>query len=68
MRHHIVAEKLPDGETLKEWHMVRGEEQRSMCGRDLAEGAAELPDDAWGTDSARPFCHTCGALYLREVP
>ncbi|WP_329466705.1 hypothetical protein [Streptomyces sp. NBC_01431] len=68
MRHRIVAERLPDGDMLKEWHMARADEQVSMCGRDLAENADELPDDAWGTNRARPFCHTCGALYLREVP
>ncbi|MFI6683868.1 hypothetical protein [Streptomyces sp. NPDC050485] len=68
MRHRIVAERLPDGNILKEWHMARGDEEQAMCGRDLAENAEELPDDAWGTDRARPFCHTCGALYLREVP
>ncbi|KOU42847.1 hypothetical protein [Streptomyces sp. WM6378] len=67
MRHRIVAER-PDGDTLKEWHMVRGDEKQAMCGHDLVEGADEQPDDAWGTDRAHPFCHTCGALYLREVP
>ncbi|MFE9120013.1 hypothetical protein [Streptomyces sp. NPDC007172] len=68
MRHRIVAERLPDGDTLKEWHMVRGDEQLSMCGRELDPGADEQPDDAWGTETAHPFCHTCGALYLRETP
>lgn len=68
MRHRIVAEGLPDNGIVKEWHMVRGDEEQAMCGRDLAENAEELPDDAWGTDRARPFCHMCGALYLREVP
>ncbi|MET9359533.1 hypothetical protein ABZX93_01280 [Streptomyces sp. NPDC006632] len=67
MRHYIVAEQLPDG-VVKEWHMVRGEEQHSMCGREVAEGVAELPAEAWGTERAHPFCHTCGALFLREVP
>ncbi|MFG3280856.1 hypothetical protein [Streptomyces sp. NPDC048111] len=68
MRHRIVAEKLPDGDTLKEWHMVRGDEQHAMCGHELEANAEEQPDGAWGTDTAHPFCHTCGALYLRETP
>lgn len=68
MSHRIAAERLPDTGTLKEWHMARGDERQAMCGRDLAENAEELPEDAWGTEQARPFCHTCGALYLREVP
>ncbi|MCX5384057.1 hypothetical protein [Streptomyces sp. NBC_00083] len=67
MRHRIVAEPLPDG-VLKEWHMVRGAEEQTMCGRELVEGAQEQSEDAWGTDRAHPFCHTCGALYLRETP
>ncbi|RVU20014.1 hypothetical protein EOT10_28880 [Streptomyces antnestii] len=69
MEHHIIAEMTePGGSTLKEWHMVRGEQPESMCGRELDLSAQKLSSDAWGTDQARPFCHTCGALFLREVP
>ncbi|WP_371650217.1 MULTISPECIES: hypothetical protein [unclassified Streptomyces] len=69
MEHHIVAEMIePGGSTLKEWHMVRAGQSVSMCGRELDMNEQELPADAWGTERARPFCHTCGALFLREVP
>ncbi|MFD9789936.1 hypothetical protein ACFWXK_03195 [Streptomyces sp. NPDC059070] len=69
MEHHIVAEMIePGGSTLKEWHMVRGDAAVSMCGRELDLKEKNLPADAWGTEQARPFCHTCGALFLREVP
>ncbi|GAA2061743.1 hypothetical protein GCM10009801_04290 [Streptomyces albiaxialis] len=50
------------------WHMVRLDGTTAMCGRELSPGAATKPADAWGTPEAEPFCHSCGALYLREVP
>ncbi|GAA0585106.1 hypothetical protein [Streptomyces crystallinus] len=68
MEHHIVAEMTAPGDTLKEWHMVRAGQEVSMCGRTLDMTRPQLPADAWGTEQARPFCHTCGALFLREVP
>ncbi|MBD0746890.1 hypothetical protein [Streptomyces sp. CBMA152] len=69
MEHHIIAEMTePGGSTLKEWHMVRGDADVAMCGRELDLAEKQLPADAWGTEQTRPFCHTCGALYLREVP
>lgn len=52
---------------VRSWHMVRGEETVAMCGRELDPEAATRPDEEWGR-TAEPFCHTCGALYLREVP
>ena len=49
------------------WHMVRGRASEAMCGRELSADAELRPDADWGrTDE--PMCHTCGALYLREVP
>ncbi|MCX3062819.1 hypothetical protein [Streptomyces beihaiensis] len=69
MEHHIIAEMIePGGDTLKEWHMIRAGEEEAMCGRVIDLSAEKLPSEAWGTDRARPFCHTCGALFLREVP
>lgn len=53
---------------VKLWHMVRLDGTRSMCGRELRPDAAVQSADAWGTAAAEPFCHSCGALYLREVP
>jgi hypothetical protein len=47
--------------------MVRDEEAVAMCGRALTPGAAVLPEEEWGR-TPEPFCHTCGAMYLREVP
>ncbi|MZD07007.1 hypothetical protein GTW43_32970 [Streptomyces sp. SID5785] len=69
MNHRIIAERTePGGSTIKEWHMVRSGEGKPMCGRSIDLSETELPADAWGTERAMPFCHTCGALYLREVP
>ncbi|MFD0068689.1 hypothetical protein ACFRAI_38230 [Streptomyces sp. NPDC056637] len=69
MEYRIVAEMAePGGSTLKEWHMVRPDAVVAMCGRELDMSEKSLPSDAWGTEWARPFCHTCGALFLREVP
>lgn len=56
------------GEPVKIWHMVRGEETTSMCGRELGPAAPTQSADLWATERAGPFCHSCGALYLREVP
>ncbi|MGE9695694.1 MULTISPECIES: hypothetical protein [unclassified Streptomyces] len=75
MEHHMRAE-YAEGDTpgdpeapVRKWHMVRGaEEPRTLCGLLLDPAAATQPADAWGTSAARPFCKTCGALYLREVP
>ncbi|MFI0240380.1 hypothetical protein [Streptomyces sp. NPDC016845] len=69
MDHHIIAERTePGGESLKEWHMVRGGEPTAMCGRKIDLAETRLPAEAWGTEEAKPFCHSCGALFLRESP
>ncbi|MCE7083207.1 hypothetical protein [Streptomyces sp. ST2-7A] len=53
--------------TVKTWHMVRGAETLAMCGRQLAADSVTRSDEDWGR-TEEPMCHTCGALYLREVP
>lgn len=70
MRHEMRAEYHGDVETsdggVKSWHMVRAGERSAMCGRELTPDAKTLTDEEWGRTAA-PCCHTCGALYLREV-
>lgn len=73
MRHQMRAE-YETGEAreqlrgvVKFWHMVREGESVAMCGRELDPPAAVLPEEEWGR-TAETFCHTCGALYLREAP
>jgi hypothetical protein len=58
----------PERRAVRSWHMVReGHDGLAMCGLALEPGAARRPDEDWGR-TAEPMCHTCGALYLREVP
>ncbi|MFF3762696.1 hypothetical protein ACFYYR_01155 [Streptomyces sp. NPDC001922] len=52
---------------VKMWHMVRNSGTTALCGRELDPRAAIRPEESWGT-TREPFCHTCGATYLREVP
>lgn len=69
MEHHIIAERTePGGDTIKEWHMVRAGDTAAMCGHKIDLTEATLPPEAWGTEQAKPFCHSCGALFLRESP
>jgi hypothetical protein len=73
MEHEMRAEYeegvLPHEDTpVKIWHMVRLEGTTAMCGRALAPASATQSADAWGTAAGEPFCHSCGALYLREHP
>lgn len=55
------------GSPLKAWHMVEDDAATALCGRELSAAAAVQPEDAWGTPAAQPFCHSCGALYLRHT-
>ncbi|TVL94070.1 hypothetical protein [Streptomyces sp. SAJ15] len=55
------------GAPVKIWHMVRGVGTVAMCGRELDADSETRPADDWGTVEV-PFCHSCGAMYLREVP
>lgn len=74
MEHEMRAEyeegvaPRPEAAPVKLWHMVRLDGTLAMCGRELDESAATQSADAWGTPKAEPFCHTCGAMWLREVP
>ncbi|MGW7006215.1 hypothetical protein ACWGCW_26230 [Streptomyces sp. NPDC054933] len=68
IRAEYPAGVSPKNEPVKIWHMVRAGETTAMCGRDLDAEAAARSSDAWGRPEAEPFCHSCGALYLREVP
>jgi hypothetical protein len=72
MRAEYENEGAQGGErgAVRSWHMVRldvDEQTVAMCGRALTPAAAALPEGEWGR-TAEPFCHTCGAMYLREVP
>ncbi|NLU70840.1 hypothetical protein [Streptomyces sp. HNM0574] len=62
------AEGAGPGAPVKIWHMVRRETATAMCGRELSPDAETRTAEVWGTPEGEPFCHTCGALYLREVP
>ena len=59
-----IAEDTP----VKIWHMVRLDGTTAMCGRALAPASATQSAEAWGTPAGEPFCHSCGAMYLREHP
>lgn len=48
------------------WHMIRNAGTDALCGRVLRPQAETRSDLEWGT--IHPVCHTCGALYLRQVP
>lgn len=69
MKHELRAEYADDErrDTVKSWHIVRGGETEAMCGHLLLPDAEARPDTDWGR-TPEPMCHTCGALYLREVP
>lgn len=74
MEHEMRAEYEEDSSPrdpearVKIWHMVRLDDVDAMCGRRLDPNASTQPAEAWGTPEGEPFCHSCGALYLREVP
>ncbi|RKN42934.1 hypothetical protein [Streptomyces hoynatensis] len=65
---HVGAsgEEESPGHEVRTWHMVRGDGNVAMCGRVLQPEAETRPDGDWGT-WPKLSCHTCGALYLREV-
>jgi hypothetical protein len=39
----------------------------ALCNRDLDPAAPVAHDSEWA-HTTEPLCHTCGALYLRQVP
>lgn len=68
MEHTMRAEYTEeDPDRVRSWHMVRAGVSTAMCGKNLRADAASRPDSDWGEDPSM-MCHTCGALYLREVP
>jgi hypothetical protein len=50
-----------------QWHMIRDNGTHALCGAELSPDAEKQSDLAWG-HTREKFCHTCGALYLRQVP
>ncbi|MFF3252207.1 hypothetical protein ACFYWP_14675 [Actinacidiphila glaucinigra] len=52
---------------VRAWHMVEDGAATGLCGRELSPAAAVQAEDVWGTPAAQPFCHSCGALYLRHT-
>lgn len=71
MRYEMRAEYGPDirpapDAVVKIWHMVEAGELEGLCGRDLSTHAATQSEERWG-QMRDPFCHSCGALYLRQV-
>ncbi|TDU02082.1 hypothetical protein EDD99_0467 [Streptomyces sp. 846.5] len=50
-----------------QWHMIRDNGTTALCGVRLDPAAEKISDEAWG-HTREKFCHTCGALYLRQVP
>ncbi len=69
---HVMRAEYPEGVRpgegpVKIWHMVRGHSRTAMCGRLLEEDAATQSEEAWSAPDPI-FCHTCGAMYLREIP
>jgi hypothetical protein len=55
------------GGAISQWHMIRDNGTTALCGAELAPTAEKQSDAAWGHTEEK-FCHTCGALYLRQVP
>ena len=60
------AQLEPEG-SIKLWHMMKDGALTALCGRDLDPAAPFAHDAAWA-HTTEPLCHTCGALYLRQVP
>lgn len=62
----LGVEAAPES-SVKNWHMTRAGDTIALCGRELSPRAATQSADFWG-QTTTPFCHSCGAIYLREVP
>jgi hypothetical protein len=67
MRAEYARGTTVPGGVVKHWHMTRDGGLTGLCGHELTVEAETLSDEAWGT-TREPFCHLCGALYLRQVP
>ncbi|WP_042417306.1 hypothetical protein [Streptacidiphilus anmyonensis] len=59
--------ELGDEGGVKMWHMTKDGALTALCNRDLDPAAPVDHDSAWA-HTKQPLCHTCGALYLRQVP
>ncbi|WP_042402235.1 hypothetical protein [Streptacidiphilus carbonis] len=57
----------PAGRRIGQWHMIKDNGITALCGYDTDPAAEKMSDLAWGHTEEK-FCHTCGAIYLREVP
>lgn len=55
------------GGEIKLWHMMKDGALTALCGHDLDPAAPVAHDSDW-SHTTEPVCHTCGALYLRQVP
>lgn len=56
-----------DHGAIRQWHMIRNGDRTALCGVELAPGAETRSDEGW-SHTEEKFCHSCGALYLRQVP
>ncbi|BFV58178.1 hypothetical protein KCMC57_up32820 [Kitasatospora sp. CMC57] len=63
------AEYGPAGKPggVKSWHITVGNATTAMCGHEL-ETEAEVREPVRWAEEPGLNCHTCGALFLREVP
>lgn len=68
MVYEMRAEYAPDATSgpVRRWHMTRNGDLSALCGHAVAADAETMSEDGWGKTLA-PFCHLCGALYLRQV-
>ncbi|MBB4947993.1 hypothetical protein F4556_003528 [Kitasatospora gansuensis] len=69
MEHQMRAEYGPDGQSggVKSWHITVGDTITAMCGHELVAGGETREPTRW-SEQPDLNCHTCGALFLREVP
>ncbi|MFI5529026.1 hypothetical protein ACIA8O_10800 [Kitasatospora sp. NPDC051853] len=69
MEHQMRAEYGPDGQSggVKSWHITTVGTSTAMCGHELESGAETREPTRW-SEQPDLNCHTCGALFLREVP
>ncbi|WP_327294287.1 MULTISPECIES: hypothetical protein [unclassified Streptomyces] len=70
MQAHLQEGSSPRDEhpRVQWWHIAHISETTALCGRELDPAAPKQSTDVWGTPESQPFCHSCGALYLRQVP
>jgi hypothetical protein len=54
------------GGPIRQWHMTSDGATVGLCGHPVNEDSERMSADAW-SHTHEKFCHTCGALYLRQV-